>query len=154
MKEDKDPLRQVSTCLDGLPGAELIRKIMGEEGIGSLCEERMRSLLKTGREVEKPPQEAKQRLVVERKNGRPDRVQENKAKILVDSRDQIIRRYNMIESVMKLHKCADCSIRCRAARKPRSLFARLHRWHATWWPGWKLYQAELGVQGAKAKPRA
>ncbi|HSA95887.1 MAG TPA: hypothetical protein VLJ16_07545 [Acidobacteriota bacterium] len=55
---------------------------------------------------------------------------------------------------MKLHKCADCPIRCQASRKPRSLFARIHRWHATWWPGWKLYQAELGVQRAKALPQA
>ncbi len=56
----------------------------------------------------------------------------------------------MIESLMKLHKCANCSIRCQASRKPRSLFARLHRWHSTWWPGWKLYQAELGGRLAKA----
>ena len=60
----------------------------------------------------------------------------------------------MIESVMKLHKCAGCSIRCRAARKPGSLAARIHRWHATWWPGWKHYQAELNARGAKAMPRA
>jgi hypothetical protein len=56
----------------------------------------------------------------------------------------------MIESLMNLHKCADCPIRCKASRKPRSLFARIHRWHTTWWPGWKLYQAELGVRKAKA----
>jgi hypothetical protein len=56
----------------------------------------------------------------------------------------------MIASLMKLHKCADCPIRCQASRKPRSLFASIHRWHATWWPGWKLYQAELAVRGTKA----
>jgi hypothetical protein len=56
----------------------------------------------------------------------------------------------MIASLMKLHKCADCPIRCRASRKPGSLLARIHRWHATWWPGWKLYQAELGVRRARA----
>ena len=59
----------------------------------------------------------------------------------------------MIESLMKLHKCDDCPIRCKASRKPRSLFARIHRWHATWWPGWKFYQAELGARAAKASPR-
>jgi hypothetical protein len=59
----------------------------------------------------------------------------------------------MMESLMNLHKCADCPIRCQASRKPRSLFARIHRWHATWWPGWKLYQAELRVQAAKAMPQ-
>ena len=63
-------------------------------------------------------------------------------------------RNDMIESLMKLHKCADCPIRCQASRKPGSLFARLHRWHATWWPGWKLYQAELKVRDAKAMPTA
>ncbi len=55
----------------------------------------------------------------------------------------------MIESLMNVHKCADCAIRCKAARKPRSIFARIHRWHATWWPGWKLYQAQLW----KGEPR-
>ena len=56
----------------------------------------------------------------------------------------------MIGSLMKLHKCADCPIRCKASRKPGSLPARIHQWHATWWPGWKLYQAELGARRAKA----
>ena len=67
-----------------------------------------------------------------------------------NDKNQLNWRYEMIESIMKLHKCADCPIRCKASRKPRSLFARIHRWHATWWPGWKLYQAELGVRRAKA----
>ena len=60
----------------------------------------------------------------------------------------------MLESLMKLHKCADCTIRCKGARKPGSLAARIHRSHATWWPGWKHYQAELHTRGAKAMPRA
>ncbi len=60
----------------------------------------------------------------------------------------------MIESIMKLHKCNNCAIRCRASRKPGSLFARIHRWHSTWWPGWKLYQAELRLRAANAMPRA
>jgi len=68
-------------------------------------------------------------------------------------KNQNNRRCEMIDSLMKLHKCADCSIRCKAARKPGSLLARIHRWHATWWPGWKLYQAELGARAAKAAPR-
>jgi hypothetical protein len=53
----------------------------------------------------------------------------------------------MIQSIMKLHPCADCQIRCKAAQKPRSLFARIHRWHTRWWPGWKIYQAELRSRG-------
>jgi hypothetical protein len=55
----------------------------------------------------------------------------------------------MIESIMKLHTCADCSIRCRAQAKPGSLLARLHRWHARWWPGWKIYQAQLRAAATK-----
>ena len=49
----------------------------------------------------------------------------------------------MVEEMMKLHKCADCAIRCKAQANPGSLFARFHPWHMTWWPGWKIYQAEL-----------
>ncbi len=60
----------------------------------------------------------------------------------------------MFESLMKLHKCADCPIRRRAMRKPHSLLARIHRWHATWWPGWKFYQTELGARCPKAMPHA
>ncbi len=60
----------------------------------------------------------------------------------------------MFETLMNLHKCADCPIRCHASRKPQSLFARIHRWHSTWWPGWKRYQEELGLRRAKAVPQA
>ncbi len=49
----------------------------------------------------------------------------------------------MMVSIMSLHRCEDCPIRCQAAKKPRSIFARIHRWHLRWWPGWKIYQAEL-----------
>jgi hypothetical protein len=49
----------------------------------------------------------------------------------------------MVENMMRLHKCANCSIRCRATAKPDSLSARFHHWHLTWWPGWRIYQAEL-----------
>ena len=66
-----------------------------------------------------------------------------------NDKDQLNWRYEMIESLMKLHKCADSPIRRQAARKLGSLFARIHRWHATWWPGWRLFQTELGVRSAK-----
>ncbi len=49
----------------------------------------------------------------------------------------------MIEQLMQLHRCADCPIRCQAMKKPYSVFARIHRWHHTWWPGWKIYEREL-----------
>jgi hypothetical protein len=57
------------------------------------------------------------------------------------------------ERIMQVHRCADCPIRCQAKAKPRSLYARIHRWHSTWWPGWKIYQAELRDPGAKATSR-
>ncbi len=60
----------------------------------------------------------------------------------------------MVEQIMSLHRCADCPIRCQAKAKPRSIFARIHRWHSTWWPGWKIYQRELHTRDAKAPARA
>jgi hypothetical protein len=59
-----------------------------------------------------------------------------------------LRRRDMVENMMKLHKCENCSIRCRGAAKPGSVSARIHRWHKTWWPGWKIYQAELRARTA------
>jgi len=46
MKENKGQPKKVSTCFEGSPTAEMMQKIMGEHGIGSLCEEMMRSLIK------------------------------------------------------------------------------------------------------------
>jgi hypothetical protein len=46
VKDNKEQPRQVSTCFEGSPAAEMMQKIMGEQGIGSLSEEMMRSLLK------------------------------------------------------------------------------------------------------------
>ena len=55
----------------------------------------------------------------------------------------------MIDTLMKLHRCEDCPIRCQAAKKPRSILARIHRWHTRWWPGWRIFQAELRGRVAK-----
>jgi hypothetical protein len=60
----------------------------------------------------------------------------------------------MVESVMSLHRCEDCPIRCQAAKKPRSIFARIHRWHLRWWPGWKIYQSELRNRKVRAADAA
>ena len=46
MKENKGQPKKASTCFEGSPAAEMMQKIMGEPGIGSLCEEMMRSLIK------------------------------------------------------------------------------------------------------------
>ena len=60
----------------------------------------------------------------------------------------------VVARIMSLHPCADCPIRCRAVAAPHSIFARIHGWHHTWWPGWRIYQAELRAQAAGAKARA
>jgi hypothetical protein len=39
--------------------------------------------------------------------------------------------------------CANCAFRAKAEARPQSFIARLWRWHTTWCPGWKAYQAEL-----------
>jgi hypothetical protein len=36
----------------------------------------------------------------------------------------------------------------RAEQNPKTLVARLWRWHTTWCPGWKAYQRELAAEGA------
>jgi hypothetical protein len=56
----------------------------------------------------------------------------------------------MIESMMNLHKCSECTIRCKAIEKPDSIYASIHRWHAKWWPGWKLYNKKLNANSERA----
>ena len=48
-------------------------------------------------------------------------------------------------------RCATCTMRLNAEKKPQSLISRLWRWHTTWCPGWKAYQAELAKQEATDK---
>jgi len=43
--------------------------------------------------------------------------------------------------------CQTCPLRARAEKNPRSLFARLWRWHTGWCPGWKAYARELESKG-------
>jgi len=59
MDENKDQPRKISTCFEGSSFAEMMQKIMGEEGIGSLCEEMMRSLVKRCGEGKEEPHEVK-----------------------------------------------------------------------------------------------
>jgi hypothetical protein len=42
--------------------------------------------------------------------------------------------------IEKIHRCADCPIRRLAIKRPQSIFARIHNWHKTWWPAWKIHQ--------------
>jgi len=52
--------------------------------------------------------------------------------------------------IEKVHNCADCPIRKLAIKQPKSIFARLHMWHKTWWPGWKAHQARTCAYAARA----
>ncbi|MFG0252154.1 MAG: hypothetical protein ACF8NJ_04690 [Phycisphaerales bacterium JB038] len=49
--------------------------------------------------------------------------------------------------------CAECKLRRRAEAKPKSLTARLWRWHTKWCPGWKAYQRELAAQVNESEER-
>ena len=53
--------------------------------------------------------------------------------------------------IEKVHRCADCPIRRMAIKRPHSVFARLHAWHRTWWPGWKAHQVRACALSARAK---
>jgi hypothetical protein len=39
-------------------------------------------------------------------------------------------------------------------KRPHSIFARLHAWHTTWWPGWKAHQARACALSAMARHQA
>jgi hypothetical protein len=41
---------------------------------------------------------------------------------------------------LQQHKCESCGLHAYADQHPKSLIARLWRWHTTWCPGWKSYQ--------------
>lgn len=46
----------------------------------------------------------------------------------------------------KTFGCETCQIRIKAEANPKSLMARLWRWHTGWCPGWRAYQAYLAEQ--------
>jgi len=46
----------------------------------------------------------------------------------------------------KTFACETCPMRKKAEANPRSLMARLWRWHTGWCPGWKAYQAHFAEQ--------
>ena len=59
MKENKDQPKRMSTCFEGPPTAEMMQKIMGEQGIGSLSEEMMRSSIRKFNEDSEESQNTK-----------------------------------------------------------------------------------------------
>jgi hypothetical protein len=52
---------------------------------------------------------------------------------------------NPASSTEKKFACEDCPIRKRAEAKPKTLMARIWRWHTSWCPGWKAYRAHLAA---------
>lgn len=46
-------------------------------------------------------------------------------------------------AAMAEHACANCRIRARHDRNPRSFLSKLWRWHASWCPGFKSYLFSL-----------
>ncbi len=55
----------------------------------------------------------------------------------------------IVGCVTRLHPCSGCMIRRLGEEKPGSLFSALHRWHKTWWPGWKIHLYENRVRAGK-----
>jgi hypothetical protein len=51
-----------------------------------------------------------------------------------------------VPSSEKTFACETCQMRKKAEANPKTLMARLWRWHTGWCPGWKAYQAHLAAQ--------
>jgi hypothetical protein len=45
MAEKKENQKEFSTCLEGMPFAGMMQKMMGHQGIGSLCGEMMKKVM-------------------------------------------------------------------------------------------------------------
>jgi hypothetical protein len=56
--------------------------------------------------------------------------------------------------IEKNHPCEVCPIRKLAIKQPRSIFAKLHAWHMTWWPAWKAHEARTCAFADKAGIKA
>jgi hypothetical protein len=54
---------------------------------------------------------------------------------------------------MENHNCADCPIRARHDKAPRSLIGRFWRWHINFCPGWRKYFASLDEEHKTALRR-
>jgi len=44
MAEKKEYQKEFSTCLENIPFAEMMQKMMGQKGVGSLCAEMMKKV--------------------------------------------------------------------------------------------------------------
>jgi hypothetical protein len=61
VKENKDRPGKVSTCFDDSTSAEMMEKLLAVEGVGSLCDETTRSLVKKCCEGQGEPQAAQKK---------------------------------------------------------------------------------------------
>ncbi len=48
-----------------------------------------------------------------------------------------------------MSNCEKCRLRARYDRNPRSILARIWKWHTGWCPGWKSYLRSLTEQERK-----
>jgi hypothetical protein len=62
--------------------------------------------------------------------------------IAVFRREQNMKSNDMLSS-NKSFACETCPMRRKAEENPRTLMARLWRWHTGWCPGWKAYHGYL-----------
>jgi hypothetical protein len=45
MAEKKENQKEFSTCMEGIPFAEMMEKMKGQKGVGSLCAEMMKKVI-------------------------------------------------------------------------------------------------------------
>ncbi len=51
---------------------------------------------------------------------------------------------------MEKHQCAECPIRAKHDKNPKSLIGRFWRWHIGFCPGWNKYFASLDDEQREA----
>jgi hypothetical protein len=62
-------------------------------------------------------------------------------KCVVPNKDLFNKGENTMEK--KPIACETCAIRMKAEANPKTLMARIWKWHTGWCPGWKAYQKSL-----------
>jgi hypothetical protein len=53
---------------------------------------------------------------------------------------------NRTPAAERTFACETCPTRKKAEANPKTLMARLWRWHTNWCPGWRAYQKHLAGQ--------
>jgi hypothetical protein len=54
----------------------------------------------------------------------------------------------------KVPNCVECPMRLRAEKKPKSIMARIWRWHTGWCPGYRNFQRWLAEHPEFVMPKA